>query len=326
MTRRTCPGVLWSAFALTLTALAALTLGEYRLGWTEITGGGDPVARFILFELRLPRVLAGAFAGACLGLAGALFQSITRNPLASPDFIGLNAGAALGAVLMLALVTEAPEWAVMLGAMAGGLIVALLVLAASWSGGLRPQTLVLTGLGIGFTAFAGVDFLLTRANLAEATGIVHWLTGSLSARDMGHVRIGALGLGICALPLLALQARLITLELGDDAATGLGLRVMGLRGGAAALGVGLVGVAISVAGPVAFVAFVAGPIARRIAARPGPNLGLAALIGALILLVADLTGRLLFAPTELPAGVFTALLGAPYLIWLLWRQIQTGDL
>lgn len=311
-------------------AIMGLTLGDYPLPLSAIlatlAGGGEGVDRFILLDLRLPRVLTGALAGAAFGLSGALFQSITRNPLASPDIIGFNAGAALGAVAVIAAFGTTIGWAVTLGALGGGLLAAVLVVATAWRGGLQAGTIVLAGIGIGFTAFAGVDFLLTRGSVLEAGAIVHWLTGSLLARDHGHVVTAALGLVLFATPLMLLRDRLTTLELGDEAATGIGLDVIALRAGAAGLGIGLIGTAIAVAGPVPFVAFVAGPLARRISGRAGPNLPLAALIGAAILLAADLAGRLAFAPTELPAGTFTAVFGAPYLLWLLWRQIQSGEI
>lgn len=311
-------------------SLISLSMGDFPLPadtiLSALRGELQGIERFILLDQRLPRVLTAAFAGAALGVSGALFQSITRNPLASPDIIGFNAGAALGAVLTLSVLGAAGGWMLAIGAMSGGLAAALLVFAATFRGGLQPQSIILAGIGVGFTAYAGVEFLLTRSGLAEASGIMHWLTGSLSARNWQHFQVIAIGCLVLSTPVIWLESRLLTLELGDEPAILLGLNVPGLRIGAALCGIGLIGAAISVAGPMAFVAFVAGPIARRLTLAAGPNLIQAALVGAIVLLAADLAGRMLFAPMHLPAGIFTAVFGAPYLIWLLWRQVRTGEL
>lgn len=320
-----------SIIALMLGALLLnLALGDFKVALIDVIkafmGSAGQLERFILFELRLPRALTAVFIGACFGISGALFQSLARNPLASPDIIGFNAGAALGAVITLAMFGLASSLAITLGALLGGGLAAGLVFGLAWRGGLQPETIVLVGIGIGFSAFAAVEFLLSRGNLAEASNIMQWLTGSLNAVGWDDVWISGIGLFIFALPLFLIYPWLLTLELGDALATSLGLNPLALRAIAAIWGVCLLGLAIAVAGPIAFVAFISGPIARRIFGTTGPNLLGAAAIGALVVLLADLAARLLFAPLQLPTGIFTALFGAPYLIWLLSRQIQRGEI
>ena len=319
--RRTVLACLGLGGALLLAAVLSLYLGDYPLSLAQVWEGlrGEGEGAFVVATLRAPRLLAGACAGACLGLSGAIFQSLARNPLAAPDVIGFTQGAGLGAVAVIAFTDLGGAW-VTLGAVGGGLAAAVLVGALAWKGGLRVWRLVLVGLGVGYALYAGIDFAMTRSDRFGATAATQWLAGSLNARLWSHVAIAAGGLAVLAPLALACERGLDRLEMGDDAAVALGVRVGALRLGAVTVAVLLCAVAVSVAGPIAFVAFVAGPLGRRIAGASGAGLLPAALTGATLLVGADLAARTAFAPTQLPAGLFTAAIGAPYLLWLLVRQ------
>ncbi|MBP1807532.1 FecCD family ABC transporter permease [Rubellimicrobium aerolatum] len=325
--RRGVAALLGLALALGALALASLCLGEPTLGpgaaLRALLGPGD--AAFAVGTLRAPRLLTGLCAGACLGLSGAMMQSLARNPLASPDLLGFTQGAGLGAVATIAR-TGAQGVGVAAAALGGGLAAAVLVGALAWKGGLRVWRLVLVGIGVGFALRAGTDVLMTRTDLFSASAATQWLTGSLNARLWSHAAQAGVGLAVLGPLGLALGRGLDRLEMGEDVATALGVRTGLVRLATVAVAVGLAAVAVAACGPVAFVALVAGPIGRRLSGGGGPALGPAALTGALLLCAADLAGRVLLAPMQLPAGLFTALIGAPYLLWLLATQIRKGAL
>jgi iron complex transport system permease protein len=310
-------------------ALWALMAGDFVLSPARVLatlfGQGQGSENFVILNLRLPRVLTGIFAGMAFGVAGALLQSLARNPLASPDIIGFDSGAALGAVTTV-VVLGATGFGVAVGAMVGGVAAALVVLGASWDRGLAPIRLVLVGIGIGLCLYAAVQFLLSRSDIFEAAAAQAWITGSLNARVSWHVLTSGIGVALLVPAALMLHAALERLEMGDDLATALGTRVNLVRLATGGVAVLLASVAVATAGPLPFVALAAAPLARRIAGASGPTLLLAGLVGAIIVTGADLAGRLLFAPIQLPAGIFTAVLGAPYLLWLLATQIRKGSM
>lgn len=289
----------------------------------SLTGNGTRQNDFVIFRLRLPRILTGLWAGAAFGMSGAIFQSLARNPLASPDIIGFNSGAALGAVIMI-VAFGATGSVVTIGSMLGGLCTAALVLALSWNKGIRPYQLVLVGIGVGFTAYAGVDFLMTRTSIFKAAQATQWLIGSLNGKSWYDAYQTALGFSLLAPIALFLQMSLNRLEMGDDLAAALGIAINPLRATMFIVGILLVAVAVAAAGPIAFVALVAGPIARRLTDSSGACLATSSLVGGLILISADLVGRQALSPVQLPAGVFTAIMGAPFLLWLLATQIRKG--
>lgn len=330
---RVQPRTLWVAAglcaAVLILAIVSISAGDYPLPVRDVImallGQGSGSSSFIVLGLRLPRALTAILVGMAFGMSGAIFQSLARNPLASPDIIGFNSGAALGAVSMIILF-HASGIMVALGALSGGLITAALVFALAWQNGFSPIRVVLVGIGISFAAYAGVDFLMTRSDIFEATAATIWLTGSLNARVWEHVYITGAGLAVLLPLALFLQSALDQLELGEDTAAALGIRVNFTRLFIAIIATLLAAIAVAAAGPLAFVAFVAGPIARRLADTSGAALLLAALVGALVVLAGDLAGRLVFAPTQLPAGIFTAIFGAPFLLWLLATQIRKGAL
>ncbi len=300
----------------------ALTAGEVL---RAVVGDGGKDAEFIVDQLRLPRALTAMFVGAALGMSGAVFQSIARNPLGSPDIIGFESGAALGAVIVIT-VLHGSTTEVALGAVVGGLAAALLVYALAYRRGLAASRLVLVGIGIGFASSAAVDYLITRAQIFDVQRAAVWLTGSLNGRTWSHVYTIGLALAVLAPAILRAQRSLDRLELGDDAAAALGVRVGRTKLALVLLAVGLAALAVAAAGPIVFVAFVSGPIARRLVSAPGACVLPAACVGAFVTTVADLAARRVLAPTELPVGIATCVIGAPYLLWLLARRARTGAL
>ncbi len=312
--------------ALVVMTVLSIGTGEYHLGPGEVVealfGGGDAASRFLVQTLRLPRALTGLMVGAALGVAGAIFQSITRNPLGSPDVIGFTQGAATAAVLEI-VVFSGGTAAVAAGSIVGGLLTAVLVYLLAWRGGVHGYRLVLVGIGLGTMLQAARSYLLTRTSLEAAQTAQVWLTGSLNGRGWEHVR----PLAAVLLVLLALTAlvapRLGVLEMGDDAAAALGVGVERSRLVLLACGVALTGIATAAAGPISFVALAAPQLARRLTHAPGVGLLAAALTGALIVICADYAAQRILPATPLPVGALTGAVGGLYLIWLLhheWRR------
>jgi len=305
----------------------SLAVGDFPIPVGEVIatlfGGGSRSTRFIVETLRLPRGLTALLVGAAFGLSGAIFQRLARNPLASPDIIGVNAGAAAAAVFVIVIV-HGTSAQVTFGALAGSILTALAIYLLAYKRGVSGYRLVLVGIGV--TAMLGsvTSYLLTRAEIFEAQKAVVWLTGSLNGRGWEHVRPVSLALLVLVPVTIAMARHLRVLELGDDTARGLGLRVERSRSVLLLAATALAAIATASAGPVGFVALVAPQVARRLVG--GRSLGLlpAAAFGALLMVAADLVGRRLFAPTELPVGIITAILGAPYLLFLLARANRVG--
>ncbi|PIE31283.1 MAG: hypothetical protein CSA55_06045, partial [Ilumatobacter coccineus] len=244
--------------------LWALVVGDFPLSISQavaaIIGDGESDAEFVVTTLRLPRALTAVMVGAALGMSGAIFQSIARNPLGSPDIVGFQQGAAFAAVLSILVISD-DTWAIALGAVIGGVVTAVIVYALAWKRGLASSRLILVGIGVGFTASAGVDYLITRAAINDVQRAAVWLTGSLNGRNWSHVYTVALALVILAPLAIIGQRSLDRLDLGDDTAAGLGIRVDRSKFRLIIIAVGLAALAVAAAGPIAFVAFVAGPIA-----------------------------------------------------------------
>jgi iron complex transport system permease protein len=326
--------------AVVILLAAGILLGSYtvtipdffRILTAHLTGGERiPGASFIVMESKLPRAVIGTMIGVAFGLSGGLFQTMLRNPLASPDVIGISYGASAAAVTAI-VVFGATGPAVSGAALGGALGVAALIYGISRSGSLRGgagsragsgsaagNRLILAGVGIASALGALVNFLLTRTDIRTAADALVWLNGSLNhaSWDRAGVLAAALLVLVPAVAVLAGPLRII--ELGDDTAAGLGIRVERARLGVVLTAVSLAAVATAAAGPVAFVAFLAGPIARRFTRKA--SLPASALAGALIVLAADYFAAniapLLLDGTALPVGVVTGALGAPFLLWLL---------
>jgi iron-siderophore transport system permease protein len=327
----------YSPRAMVVTSLIVLTtvvvlcvqmvVGDYPLTLRQIggtlAGRGDPGEEFILYTLRLPRALTAVLVGMALGLSGAVFQSITRNPLGSPDIIGFTQGASLGAVLQI-LVFDGGQLQIVMGAVVGGLTVSLLVYVLAYRNGVQGYRLILVGIGITAILLSLVSYLLLRARIEEAQAAFVWLTGSLNARGWEHVVPVAIALAVL-LPLsLAMSRPLRMLEMGDETAQALGVSVERSRLWLLLLGTLLCAVAVAAAGPVGFVALAAPQIAKRLTGSATVGLLPAAAMGALLLLASDLAAQRALAPTQLPVGVATVSVGGLYLGWLLFRENQSG--
>ncbi len=299
---------------------AALVIGAYRVSaadafWTLLGDPPAPRTEFFVNQRRLPRALVAVTVGASLAVSGALFQRLTRNPLASPDIIGVSGGAAVGAVLVV--IRGGSPAAASLGAFVGALLAATLLLAAAARGGLTGSRLVLLGVAVGAFCAGLVDHLLNRTFVASAVTAQTWVVGTLQGRGWPELRPMVLGLLVVAPVLAAVAPRLRLLGLGDELAQGLGVRVTGLRWVALLAATALVAVAVSVSGPIAFVALVAPHAAARLV--PDPGLFTTGLLGGLLLLGADLLAQHAFG-VAVPVGVVTAVLGGVFFLVLLVRQ------
>jgi iron complex transport system permease protein len=306
------------AVVLLLAVVASLSLGEIVIAPGDVVRAllrGGTEHDLVVRELRLPRTLLAAVAGAAFGLGGALIQSVSRNPLASPDVIGITQGAGLLATVALVagVATVAPA------ALAGGLLAAVAVFAIGARHGLAAQRFVLAGVAVSFALRAVIEIVIVSADAIDAQRAQIWLIGSLNGRGWSETIPIAILL-VAALPALLWAAlALRTTALDDDTVRGLGGRPVARRIGLGATGALLAAAATSQVGAVDFVALVAPQVARRLAGTERPPLVGAALAGAVLVVLADLVGRRLLAPTQLPAGVLTAAIGGPYLIYLLMR-------
>ncbi|MFF9239614.1 FecCD family ABC transporter permease [Streptomyces sp. NPDC014801] len=288
-----------------------------------LLGEGNPGQEFIVRELRLPRVLVGLLVGAALGLGGALFQAVSRNPLGSPDVLGLGQGSTAGALVVIVLISGNTAQ-VTLGALAGGLLTGLAIYLLAWKQGVHGYRLVLVGIGVSAVATAVNGYLITKADLVDAARAIVWMTGSLNGR--GWEQVWPL-LAVCAVlvPLVLVNARgLRMMEMGDDMAGALGVRVERVRMLLMVAAVLLTATATAAAGPVGFVALTAPQLARRLTRSPGPNLVPSLCMGATLLVAADLASQRLFGADQLPVGVVTGVLGGVYLLWLLVTERRAG--
>ncbi|MBM7170804.1 iron chelate uptake ABC transporter family permease subunit [Streptomyces sp. G44] len=323
-----------TAVVVTLLLLAALAAsvvligtGDFEIPAADVVrallGDGDAGQEFIINELRLPRVLVGLLVGAALGLGGALFQSIARNPLGSPDVLGLGQGATAGALTMIVLF-QGGAAAVAGGALVGGLVTGAAIYLLAWKRGVHGYRLVLVGIGVSAFLTAVNGYLLTKADFVDAARAVVWMTGSLDGRDWAQVW-PLLALCAVLVPLVLVYGRpLRMLEMGDDVANALGVRVERTRLVLLTASVLLTAAATAAAGPVSFVALTAPQLARRLTRSPGPNLMPAMFMGAALLIVADFASQRAFGADQLPVGVVTGVLGGVYLLWLLVTQRKAG--
>ena len=316
--------VLLASLSLAVVAAfaARVLLGDYTVtipDFLRILGGEQiPGATFIVMESKLPRAVLAVLVGLAFGIGGAIFQTTLRNPLASPDIVGVSLGASAAAVPVITLAGWT-GWSVAAAAVVGALVVALTVrLVAGDHSGFR---LVLAGIGLAAAMQSVIQYVFTRVDEYDVQLVLRWLTGSVNGVAWPTIGLLAIAL-VVLLPATAWAARsLPATELGEDAAAGLGIdrsRTDLLM----LLGVLLVAVGVAAADPVAFVAFLAGPIARALN-RGRTTLAAAGLVGALIVLVGDYAGAYAFTDLNLPVGIVTGAFGAPFLLWLLARG-RTG--
>ncbi|PLP55796.1 Fe(3+)-siderophore ABC transporter permease [Mesorhizobium loti] len=315
------------ALALTGLALGILLLGTgtFRLTPAEVFNslfgaGSNPTAERIILRVRLPRLATAALVGASLGMAGAIFQSLSRNPLGSPDIIGFTTGAATGAILQIVLFDAGPlgvSLAAFASCVATTVAVLLLSMKNGATGGYR---LVLVGVGIG-AILSGINtLLLVKGGLDQAAAAQIWLAGSLNTRTWAHVIPAAIGFA-AIVPVVVLNARQTTLlEMGDDIASQLGVVPERTRLTMVMAAVGLTAIATAAAGPIAFVALAGPQLARRLTSSPDLPLVSGALMGAVLLLLADLVSQRPPFQVNMPVGLTTGMLGGFYLLWLLTRK------
>ena len=314
------------AAAVALVGALTLTAGELGLGWGELlalaVSPPEGSAAFVLERLRGPRFLTAVGAGMALGVAGSLFQTVTRNPLGSPEIVGLTSGAAAGAAATALWpgVLPVPAAAIL----GGGLAVALVWLSTG-RGFARPGKMIVAGIGISAVASALTSLAMTTLGEQQAQTLAFYLNGSLASRSWTHAATVGVAL-LAVLPLAAvLQRRLDLMALGDDLAESLGVRVNRVRTAAVLLAVVAAATAVSVCGPVAFVALVAPQIALRLLKTPSPGVLAPALVGALVLALSDFAVQQVnIGAAALPVGIFTAALGSIYLGWLLFAEARKG--
>lgn len=317
------------AVAVLLLVTAVLTLGLGRLGiapahlLSALTGHGDATTQLVLGRLRGPRLLVAFGAGAALGLSGALFQSVTRNPLGSPDVIGVGAGAGAGAALTAMFLPMIPVW---LGAVLGAGAAIGLVAVSTGTGLRRPGRMILAGIGVSAIAAALTQYVVYAALRDRAAALAAYLNGSLNARSWDNVLTITVVLVLCATVLPSLGRALSATAFGDETSAALGVDAGRVRRRAVLVSVVLAGGAVAVAGPIAFVALAAPHIARRLARSAGPTLLLSALVGALLLSVADVLAQHGPWASSLPVGVLTLAIGGGYLGFLLLLEWRKGTL
>ena len=308
-------------------------LGETSMGPLQVAnallGGGDRVDQLIVFELRMPRSLTGLLVGGALGLSGAITQAIARNPLASPDMLGVTWGASTAATAVIvfggslgAASSAVESVGLPLVALLGGLLSGIAVYLLSYRGGVDSFRLVLVGVGMGALAMNATTWLLSVGSINDAGRAMVWMTGSLNARGWEHVVPVAAAL-VVVVPLVLIGAHVLgALQFDDDTVRALGVRMNPARGALLIGAVVLASIATAAAGPITFVALATPQIALRLARTARPPLLLSLVLGAALVVGADVISRTAFGNFELPAGITTAVLGAPYLIYLILKRYK----
>lgn len=324
--------VRWLSITLLLAVLTLilcsvmLILGNIRYSPATIIRvlSGEEIqgVTFAIRTLRLPRMLSGLLVGIAFGMAGNTFQSMLRNPLASPDIIGVTSGSSVAAVFCI-LILKLSGSIVSIAAVVMGLIVAGLIYSLSKGGSFSGGRLILIGIGIQAMLNAVISFLLLRASQYDVPAALRWLSGSLNGIQMKNIPGLSIAVVVFGLAIIMLGKHLNILELGEQTAITLGLKADQTRLLLVLSAVFLIAFATSVTGPVAFVAFLAGPIAGRLVGTGSSNVIPSGLVGASLVLGADLIGQFAFA-IRFPVGIITGILGAPYLLFLLIRMNRTG--
>ncbi|MFF9350144.1 FecCD family ABC transporter permease [Streptomyces sp. NPDC014734] len=305
----------------------SIAVGDFPIGLSRviatILGRGEQVDEFVVMDLRMPRALAGLVVGIALGVSGAVTQSVARNPLASPDILGITGGAGAVAVFLVtvsggAAATVVSSVGLSAAALLGGLGTGLLVYFLAWRRGIDGFRLILIGISVGAAMEAITTWLLVSADIKDVARAQAWLVGSLDNRSWDEVAVAFW----CTLVLIVVVAgaafQFRPMHLGDDVAAGLGVRYTRVRAVLLLCAVLLAAVSVGAAGPVPFVALVAPQVTMRLAKHPTPPMVASGLVGALLLIGADLVARTAL-PITLPVGVVTAAIGGPFLVYLLVR-------
>ncbi len=314
-----------------LAFVVSMLLGDFPVTPEQIvtsllspfTGVTQKGIDFIVLGVRLPRALVALLAGAAFGVSGALFQGVLRNPLASPDIIGITTGASTAAVAAIIVFHWGGAW-LAAAALVGGLGTAGLIYLIAWQHGLSPYRVVLVGIGVGAVMTAIMSYVFTRARLLDVQQAIVWLTGSLNAVQMKDAGLLAAEVAVLLVLLVPLSRAAGALELGDDTARALGSRVERARFLLLGMGVALCALATAVTGPIAFVSLMSAPIARLLLGPSGGAIVPAALTGALVTLGADIVAQHFIVGVQLPVGVVTGGVGAIFLIFMLIAANKTG--
>lgn len=307
--------------------LLLLNTGTMKIGLSDFIAvlndqSGDSPAARVLWRIRLPRVLTACLVGFGLGLAGAAFQSVSRNPLGSPDVIGFTTGAATGAIIQIVMIDSNPMRIAAMSMLSGLVAAFIVLLLARKSGRSEGYRLVLVGIGVGATLSGVNTVFLVMGDLDQSIAAQLWLAGSLNTRTWAHVVPAALGLLVLAPIVLALSRRLALFELGDDGATALGVPVERTRIVAVLAAVGMTAIATAAAGPISFIALAAPQLSRHLSGTARIPFFPAGLMGAGLLLSADLLSQRVPLDLSLPVGQMTGLLGGAYLLWVLTRRAR----
>ena len=312
--------------AMIIMGAAALVLAALHLYLGNTIYSPDVVIRVLLGEeikgatyavnsVRLPRMLAGVFSGVDFGMGGYVFQSMLRNQLASPDMIGVTSGSGAAAIICI-LVLGISGTAASVISVAGGLGVTVLIFMLASRKGFSNGRMILIGIGVQAMLRAVINFVIQKASTYDVPAALRWLSGSLNGVPMKSIPVMAIVVTLCAAVVMLFERQLKIIELGDQSATALGVRIKLIRGIMSVFGVLMLAFSIAVTGPIASVAFLAGPISTRITGKGNANAGAAALVGVLLILGSDLVGQFALV-TRFPVGIVTGLLGAPYLLYLL---------
>lgn len=313
-----------AAAIVVCTGLGSTTISPLSVIRT-LLGAGESSDFMILFWLRLPRVIIAVMVGAALGVSGALLQGIVRNPLTSPDIIGISGGAALGTVIFILYFSHVSISYMPISSIAGAFAAAFLIYLFAYRKGITPLRLVLIGIGMA-TALTAVTYMLILTSSFTPTAVAvkafTFMTGSIYGVSWERDVMTLLPWLAVLLPVSFIYARHLNVqELGDEVATSVGSSVNVKRTILLIISVALAGAAVAIGGTINFIGLMAPHIARKLV---GPAYGgvipVSALIGSLVLLLSDLVARIAFIPLDIPAGVFTAAIGAPFFIYLLYRN------
>ncbi|WP_230595254.1 FecCD family ABC transporter permease [Rhodococcoides fascians] len=318
--------VLVCAALLLLTAVVAVLAigtGDYHVPPGQVLaavfGDAPRITEIVVMQSRFPRVALAFLFGAALGVSGAIFQSLTRNPLGSPDIIGFSTGAYTGALVVI-LTLGGGYYRTGAGALVGGLVAAAVVYVLAYKRGVQGFRLIIVGIAVSAVLASVNTWLVVKADVSEAIAAAVWGAGTLNGLGWPQVVPVLVALAVVTPAAAALSTRLPVLEMGDDAARALGIRVEPTRLMLVILGVALTALVTAAAGPISFVALAAPQLARRLTGTSSVAMVPAACMGALLLIVSDVAAQRVFAPTQLPVGVVTVCVGGAYFVWLLARE------
>jgi iron complex transport system permease protein len=318
----------WLFVLAATAATVAITLGDFPLTVPDVlatfVGGGEDFHRIIVLQWRLPVAIAAVIFGALLGIGGAILQSLTRNPLGSPDVIGFDAGSYTAVVVTILVLDASSRWEIAVAALAGGLLTAFVVYTLAYRGGIQAFRLIVVGIAVSAVLGSINAYLITRADIEDAMSVGFWGAGSIERVNWPSLVPSLYTAAVLVLAAALLAPALRRLEVGDDAAITQGLRPGPARLGLMVVGVGTTALVTAAAGPIGFVALAAPQLARRITRSQGVSLLSSAAMGAALLSGAHLLSLLIAkAYRPVPVGLITVCVGGVYLIWLLIREART---